>query len=179
MSAGLLFESGWWDSNQRSNGAGTYTFTSLDAYYDGTPATYTIRVGDPLVSYKQTKAGWFIQDDFRPARTLQMSMGLRQEVQTQVDSKWHFAPRGAFTWNATKKTTVRGGYGIFYDWYESNLYEQTIRVDGEHQVDVVVQNPGFPVGRGRRHAIAGERDSRRLRSVSRAFSRRRSASRSR
>ena len=40
---------------------------------------------------------------------------------------------------------MRGGYGIFYDWYDSALYEQTIRVDGNHQVDVIVQNPAFPV----------------------------------
>jgi hypothetical protein len=148
MRAGLLFESGWWDSDQRSNATGTYTFTSLDAFNAGTPATYAIRVGDPLVEYRQVKAGWFLQDDFRPAKTLQVSLGLRQEIQTQVDSKWNFAPRAAFTWNATKKTTVRGGYGIFYDWYDSGLYEQTIRVDGEHQVDVIVQNPGFPVIEG-------------------------------
>lgn len=148
MRAGVLFESGWWDSDQRSNATGTYTFTSLDAYNAGTPATYAIRVGDPLVKYEQTKAGWFLQDDFRPARSLQVSLGLRQEIQTQVDSKWNFAPRAAFTWNATKKTTMRGGYGIFYDWYDSGLYEQTIRVDGEHQVDVIVQDPGFPVVEG-------------------------------
>ncbi|MDO8679850.1 MAG: TonB-dependent receptor [Acidobacteriota bacterium] len=145
--AGVLLESGWWNSTQRSNANGTYTFTSLDAY-PGTPATYTIRVGDPLVNYSQTKAGWFLQDDFRPSRTLQLSFGLRQEIQTHVDSKWNLAPRAAFTWNATKKTTMRGGYGIFYDWYESNLYEQTIRVDGNHQVDQVIQNPGFPVAEG-------------------------------
>ncbi len=143
-----MIESGWWNSTQRSNGNGTYTFTSLDAYNAGTPATYTIRVGDPLVDYSQTKAGWFLQDDFRPSRTLQLSFGLRQEIQTQVDSKLNLAPRAAFTWNATKKTTMRGGYGIFYDWYESNLYEQTIRVDGNHQVDHVIQNPGFPIVEG-------------------------------
>lgn len=148
MRAGLLFESGWWDSTQRSNGNGTYTFTSLDAYNAALPATYTVRVGDPLVAYSQVKAGWFVQDDFRPAKTLQMSLGLRHEIQTQVSARWNLAPRAAFTWNANKTTTVRGGYGIFYDWYESNLYEQTIRVDGEHQVDVVVQNPGFPVVEG-------------------------------
>ncbi len=146
--AGMVFESGWWKSTQRSNANGTYTFTSLDAYRAGTPATYTIRVGDPLVNYSQTKAGWFIQDDFRPSRTLQLSFGLRQEIQTQVGAKWNLAPRAAFTWNATKKTTMRGGYGIFYDWYESNLYEQTIRVDGNHQIDQVIQNPGFPVAEG-------------------------------
>lgn len=148
MRAGVLFESGWWDSNQRSNAFGTYTFTSLAAYQAGLPATYAIRTGDPVVDYSQVKAGWFLQDDFRPARSLQMSLGVRHELQTQVDAKWNFAPRAAFTWNATKKTTMRGGYGIFYDWYDSSLYEQTIRVDGNHQIDAIVQNPAFPVTDG-------------------------------
>lgn len=145
MRAGVMLEAGWWNSNQRSNAFGTYTFTSLAAYQAGLPATYTIRTGDPVVDYTQVKAGWYLQDDFRPAKTLQLSLGVRQEIQTQVDSRWNFAPRAAFTWNATKTATVRGGYGIFYDWYDSALYEQTIRVDGSHQVDVVVQNPSFPV----------------------------------
>ncbi|MGE0864747.1 MAG: carboxypeptidase regulatory-like domain-containing protein [Vicinamibacterales bacterium] len=145
LRAGVQLEAGWWESNQRSNANGTYTFTSFDAYQAGTPATYTIRTGDPVVDYSQVKAGWYLQDDFRPSRTLQLSFGIRQEIQTQVDSRINLAPRVAFTWNATRKTTVRGGYGIFYDWYESNLLEQTIRVDGTHQVDVVIQNPTFPV----------------------------------
>jgi hypothetical protein len=148
MRAGLLFEAGWWDSDQRSNAFGTYTFTSLDAYRAATPATYSIRTGDPVVDYSQVKAGWFLQDDFRPTRTLQLSLGLRQELQTQVDSRWNFAPRAALTWNATRRTTVRGGYGLFYDWYDSALYEQTIRVDGTHQIDRIVQNPSFPVSDG-------------------------------
>ncbi len=148
LRTGVLFESGWWDSDQRSNATGTYTFTSMERYDLGLPATYAIRVGDPLVEYSQVKAGWFIQDDFRLTRSLQISAGLRHELQTQVASKWNFAPRGAFTWNATRTATVRGGYGIFYDWYDSAVYEQTIRVDGQHQVDVIVQNPAFPVIEG-------------------------------
>ena len=146
LRAGVAIEAGWWDSSQRSNANGTYTFTSLDAYQAATPATYTIRTGDPLVDYSQVKAGWFLQDDFRLSRTLQISLGVRQEIQTQVAARFNLAPRAAVTWNASKKTTVRGGYGIFYDWYDSNLVEQTIRVDGTHQVDVVIQNPSFPVG---------------------------------
>ncbi|HVG84314.1 MAG TPA: hypothetical protein VM820_07335, partial [Vicinamibacterales bacterium] len=55
------------------------------------------------------------------------------------------APRAAFTWTASRKTTVRGGYGIFYDWYDANLYEQTLRVDGQRQYDIIVEDPGFPV----------------------------------
>lgn len=145
LRAGLLFEAGWWDSNQRTNAFGTYTFTNLDAYNLGLPATYTIRTGDPVVDYSQVKAGWFLQDDFRPSRSLQVSVGLRQEIQTQVASRGNLAPRAAFTWNATRTTTVRGGYGIFYDWFDAGIYEQTIRVDGNHQIDVIVQNPSFPV----------------------------------
>ena len=148
MRAGVLFEAGWWDSTQRSNGNGTYTFTNNLAFQLGQPATYSIRVGNPLVDYSQVKGGWFIQDDFRPKKTLSVSLGARQEIQTQMNDQWNIAPRAAFTWNASKATVVRGGYGIFYDWYESNIYEQTIRVDGTHQIDVIVQNPGFPVVEG-------------------------------
>jgi len=144
MRAGVLLEAGWWDSDQQQNTNGTYVFTSIDAYNLGRPATFTLRVGDPLVTYSQVKAGWFLQDDFRIGRNLSVSLGLRQEIQTQVNDAFNLAPRGAFTWTANRKTTVRGGYGIFYDWYDSNLYEQTIRVDGQHQVDVIVENPGYP-----------------------------------
>ena len=148
MRAGVLFEAGWWNSTQQQNGNGTYVFTSNDAYNLGQAATYQVRVGDPLVEYSQVKAGWFLQDDVRLAKTFSVSLGVRQEIQTQVNDWFNIAPRAAFTWNATRKTTVRGGYGIFYDWYDANLYEQTLRVDGERQVDVVVTNPSYPVGGG-------------------------------
>ena len=35
---------------------------------------------------------------------------------------------------------MRGGYGIFYDWYESNYYEQVLRVNG-----VTQQEDGDPL----------------------------------
>jgi hypothetical protein len=148
LRAGFLFEGGWWDSDQRANMFGTYTFTSLEAYNARRPSTYSIRTGDPVVSYSQYKAGWYFQDDFRIGRNLQASLGVRQEVQTQVSDRWNISPRAAATWSATKKTTVRFGYGIFYDWYEAQFYEQTIRVDGTHQLDQIIQNPSFPIGSG-------------------------------
>lgn len=148
MRAGVLFEGGWYNSTQQQNFNGTYVFRSLDAYNLGRPDTYTIRVGDPLVEYSQYRAGWFLQDDVRIGRNLNVSMGVRQEIQTQVSDNWNVAPRAAFTWTANRKNTIRGGYGIFYDWYEANLYEQTLRVDGVRQYDVIVENPGFPVIEG-------------------------------
>ncbi len=141
---GLLFEAGQWDSTQQTNANGTYTFSSLADFQAGLARTFTRRVGDPAVSYSQYQAGWYVQDDFRLKRNLQVSLGLRQEVQTHVDDKWNLAPRAAFTWTVAK-TNVRGGWGLFYDWFDSGTYEQTLRVDGVKQVDEVIVNPTFPV----------------------------------
>ena len=113
----------------------------------GWPARSTRRVGDPAVCYSQYQAGWYAQDDFRLHKNLQVSLGLRQEVQTHVDDKWNLAPRAAFTWTVAK-TNVRGGWGLFYDWFESGTYEQTMRADGVTQFDEVVLNPTYPLTAG-------------------------------
>jgi hypothetical protein len=141
--AGVQVDGGWWDSTQQTNANGTFTFSSLDEYLAGRPRTYQRRVGDPNVSYSQYEFGWYVQDDFRVSRNLNVSAGLRQEVQTHVDDKWNLAPRAAFTY-ALRKGNIRGGYGIFYDWLESSIYEQSVRVDGTHQIDEVIVNPSFP-----------------------------------
>jgi hypothetical protein len=39
---------------------------------------------------------------------------------------------------------VRGGGGLFFDWLDADVYEQTLRVDGVHQQDLIIVNPGFP-----------------------------------
>lgn len=147
MRAGLLFEAGHWDSTQQTNANGTYTFSSLADFASGIARTFTRRVGDPLVSYSQYQLGWYAQDDLRVTKNLQVSLGLRQELQTNLSDKWNLAPRAAFTWTV-KKTNVRGGYGIFYDWFEAQTYEQTLRVDGVNQVDEIVLNPTYPVTTG-------------------------------
>jgi hypothetical protein len=144
LRTGLLFEAGQWDSTQQTNANGTYTFSSLADFQAGLARTFTRRVGDPLVSYSQYEAGWYVQDDFRLTRNLQVSLGLRQEVQTNLDDKWNLAPRVAFTWTVAK-TNIRGGVGIFYDWFESNIYEQTLRVDGVRQIDEIILNPTYPL----------------------------------
>jgi Carboxypeptidase regulatory-like domain len=147
--AGLALESGWWDSTNRSNSNGTYTFSNLADYNAGRPSIYTRRIGDPVVAYSMLQVGWYLQDDVRLSKSFSVGLGVRQEAQTQVNDKWNLAPRAAFTWNVDRTTVVRGGYGLFYDWFDSNLYEQTLRVDGTHQVDLVVTNPGFPAVEGR------------------------------
>ena len=144
--AGFLLETGRYRSDDARNMGGTFTFASLEAYEAGRPTTFTQRSGDPLVEYSHVQFGGYIQDDVRVARSLSMSFGLRYEAQTHTNDYLNFAPRVGTTWSPFKsgKTTIRGGVGIFYDWYDSLLYEQTLRVDGSRQTDLVVQNPGFP-----------------------------------
>ncbi len=141
--AGMLFEGGWWDSTQQSNANGTFTFSSLDDFLAGRARTFTRRVGDADVSYSQYEAGWYLQDDFKLRKNLSVSLGLRQEVQTHMDDSWNLAPRAAFTWTVAR-TNIRGGWGIFYDWFESSLYEQTLRLDGLQQIEEVIINPSYP-----------------------------------
>jgi hypothetical protein len=143
---GFLLEGGRYRSDEVQNAGGTFTFSSLDAYLSGRPSTYTQRTGNPLVSYSDAQLGWYAQDDIRVARSLSVSLGLRQELQTHIDDRLNLAPRLGVTWSPFKSgsTTVRGGAGIFYDWYDAQTYEQTLRVDGTHQVDLAVINPGYP-----------------------------------
>ncbi|MEP7116404.1 MAG: TonB-dependent receptor, partial [Acidobacteriota bacterium] len=142
--AGVLLEAGQWDSTQQTNANGTYTFSSLADFQAGLARNFTRRVGDPSLSYTQYQAGWYAQDDFKLRKNLQVSLGLRQEVQTHVDGKWNLAPRTAFTWSVAKMN-IRGGWGLFYDWFDSGTYEQTLRANGVTQFDEVIVNPTYPV----------------------------------
>jgi hypothetical protein len=127
------------------NAAGTFTFSSLDAYRAGTPLQFTQRLGEVSTSFTAYQGAVYWQDDIRTTRTLTISVGLRQEMQSWIADKLNLMPRLGLTYSPrSSKTIVRGGYGLFYDWYESNLYDQTLRVNGIAQRDLRVNCPGYP-----------------------------------
>ena len=143
---GSLLEGGRYRSDLRTNYHGTFAFASLQDYTAGRPATFSRRIGDPLVAFSHWQTGLFVQDDWRAAKNLTLSAGLRQEFQTSAGGMLNLAPRGGFTWSPFRhgRTTIRGGGGVFYDWLEAEAYEQTLRVDGVRQQEMVIRNPGFP-----------------------------------
>ncbi len=146
MRTGVLLQGGRYRSDEARNENGVFVFPNLAAYEAGRPTTYSQAIGDPLVRYSQYEFGWYVQDDIRARKDLTLSVGLRHEVQSHLDDWNNFSPRAGFTWSPFKNggTTFRGGIGVFYDWYTAETYEQTLRVNGIAQQDLVVRNPGYP-----------------------------------
>jgi hypothetical protein len=129
-----------------SNYLGTYVFESLEAFEAGRPRSYSRRIGDPRISYTNVQGGLYIQDDIKVRKGLTITGGVRYELQTHVPDALNFAPRAGFTWAPFKagKTTLRGSWGMFYDWLPTATYAQTLQVDGFRQQEVNIINPSYP-----------------------------------
>jgi hypothetical protein len=190
-------EGGFYNSDSRTNYLGTFTFASLADFEAGRPPPTRGGSAIRYVRYSQWQAGSSSRTTGACGQNLTLSAGLRKEFQTNLDDTLNLAPRGGLTWSpfAHGRTTVRAGGGIFYDWLESETYEQTLRVDGQRQQELVIRNPGYPrsvrrAGRpagaagqqvpalaGSRHAAAGDGERRRQPAARRRGSARTSASR--
>jgi hypothetical protein len=146
MRAGFLLEGGNYDSFDLGNTNGTFTFATLADYLSGTPLQYTQnQVNVPDVSYNHMQLGVYWQDDVTVNKAFSYSLGVRQESQSHLSGTLHLMPRLGFTANPFgQKTTFRGGYGIFYDWYDPSLYSQTLLQNGINQAIVLIQHPGYP-----------------------------------
>lgn len=146
MRTGVLLEGGRYHSDETSNYLGTFTFSSTADYLAGRPSSYTRRIGDPDVRYSNLQVGVYVQDDFRVARSVMLSYGLRYEAQTLIADQNNFSPRVTVTWSPLKsgRTTLRGGLGWFQDWIGTGVYRQTLQVDGFRQRELNIINPGYP-----------------------------------
>jgi len=146
MRAGMQFDGGSYRSDDSLNYFGTYTFTNREAYLNGRPRSFTQRIGDPNIAYKNLQAGMYVQDDIRVRKNLTLSPGLRYEAQTHLSDYDNLGPRVGFTWSPGKAgtTTLRGSAGVFYDWLPASTYEQTLRIDGHRQQELNIENPSYP-----------------------------------
>ena len=65
----------------------------------------------------------FVQDDYRLRSNLILNLGLRYDRQDLTDDTNNLAPRLGFAWNPKNdpRTTIRGGYGIYYSQIQSNI----------------------------------------------------------
>ncbi|QQS47911.1 MAG: TonB-dependent receptor [Acidobacteriota bacterium] len=142
------------DDISGSNFNGTFTFSTLEQYGralvdptapDARAVQFTVNGGNPNLDYGFFRGSWFVGDDWRVGPAFTFSFGLRHEFQSYVPDKMNLAPRIGIAWSPFKsrKTTIRGGAGIFYDRLRNNQYEQSIRFDGARQLSYLVRNAIF------------------------------------
>lgn len=143
---GALVEGGRYRSNDIANYLGTYTFASLAAFNAGQPSTYTRRIGDPNITYSLWQTAFYLQDDWRVARSVLLSAGVRAGYQTRVGDPFNLSPRLTVGWSPFRggKLTLRGSYGYLYDWIDGGLYKQSQLVDGFRLREINVTTPSYP-----------------------------------
>ncbi len=123
-------------AQQQLNGGGGIPYATQLTYTTGLPAT--------AVTYYD--AGLYVQDDWRIRPNITISSGLRFETQNAIHDHGDWAPRLGFAWgvggrSAAPKVVIRGGYGIFYDRFQSGQILQTERLNGITQQQFIINNP--------------------------------------
>ena len=143
---GVELQGNWFTASSSFNYLGTYTFSSLDAYQRGEPILYTRSLGTPEVNYHNLQGAVYFQDDIRVRRGLTFSPGIRYSLQERVNDSAGIAPRFGFTWapSAAGRTTLRGSAGIFHSWLPLQMIEQTLRLNGELQREIIIRHPSYP-----------------------------------
>ncbi|HEX8140419.1 MAG TPA: carboxypeptidase regulatory-like domain-containing protein [Pyrinomonadaceae bacterium] len=113
----------------------------------GGPTQFSIAGGNTAADLTQVDFSPFFQDDWRVRPDFTLSLGLRYETQTNINSNLNFAPRVAFAWSprtgggnrqGQQQTVIRGGFGIFYQRFAENLTLQAVRFNGTNQQQFLV-----------------------------------------
>jgi carboxypeptidase family protein/TonB-dependent receptor-like protein len=86
----------------------------------------------------------FGQDDWKLRDNLMLNLGLRWEYDSEFDARKNFSPRVGASWAVTRKTVVRGSFGIYYDQFRLGLARNVPAFGGTDQR--VVQYLVFPRG---------------------------------
>ena len=101
---------------------GSYSFSSLANFLTGTynSSGFTQTFGNTVVAQTNPNVGFYAQDEWKVSRRLTLNLGVRYDLeflQTIATDTDNVSPRAGFAWTpfASRRTVIRGGYGLFYD----------------------------------------------------------------
>jgi carboxypeptidase family protein/TonB-dependent receptor-like protein len=149
-------------SNFSSAFVGLPGATGLQAYGLGIPTTYIQGIGNSNQPFDNLPIGFFAQDSWRVNRKLTLNYGVRYDVEisplfapaTAVNAAAekalgvvegiprdynNFAPRVGLAWDPTGsgKTSIRLGYGLFYDHPLLAIAFNSVTADGGRSVQLL------------------------------------------
>ena len=149
-------------SNFSNAFAGLPGATGLQAYGLGIPTTYIQGIGNSNQPFDNIPIGFFAQDSWRVNRKLTLNYGVRYDVEisplfapaTAVNAAAekalgvvegiprdynNFAPRFGLAWDPTGsgKTSIRVGYGLFYDHPLLAIAFNSVTADGGRSVQLL------------------------------------------
>jgi hypothetical protein len=101
---------------------GSYSFSSLANFLAGTynSAGFTQTFANSMVAQTNPNGGLYAQEEWKLGPRLTLNLGVRYDLQflkTIAPDTNNVSPRAGFAWApfASRKTVVRGSYGLFYD----------------------------------------------------------------
>jgi len=151
IKTGFVLERFQWNTENWNRFNGDYNFDSLESFLLGRVQSvdFPLPGSEPNRGIRAILFGTYIQDDFQVTSRLTLNLGLRYEittVPTEVNGKLsflddpsdttlekkqpfegnhrNFAPRFGFAWDVrgNGKTSVRGGWGMYYDQILMNQF---------------------------------------------------------
>lgn len=130
----------------------TTTITSLEQYRralaglaGGTPTTYEVVTGEPLVAFLQWTVGAYVEDTVKLSKRFTVAGGLRYQLQTSPSAFANFEPRFGFDWALNKKATwlLHTHAGWFNGTDGVASISDAFRLNGVRQTQHNVYSPSF------------------------------------
>jgi hypothetical protein len=139
------------DANSSPTGQ-TTTISGIEQYRrallglaGGSPTTYQLTSGTPLVPLTQVQLSWYAQDVMKVSQHFSVTAGLRYQLETTPDSFANLRPRIGLLWSPDKKGTWVFGVrtGLFSGWDTTAHATEVLRLNGTRQQQVTVYSPRF------------------------------------
>lgn len=123
----------------------TYLFTSLEDFALGKWDIYQQSIGNPKYKFSAPFYGFYVNDTIRLAPRLTLTAGLREDFQVfpnpagnpllPFTSKFsnhynRWSPRLGFSYSPFEKTVVKGGAGLYYEYFEGSNYQASTQSNG-------------------------------------------------